>query len=173
MGHAIYTLAFTALVARWLGHELGRSPDYRRHRRWLVAMVAVQLVASALSHLIGGVVGNAVLHGLGGGAAAALLLTYLVRTFAPDWPVRLQAVALFLLVSTLGVLNELGEYLVELAQLAVYSEDTHDTWRDLVANTTGAAVTLGIVLVGTRCRQAAARARATCRPAESSAGQAP
>jgi hypothetical protein len=158
VGHALYTLAFTALAARWLGYELQRPPDHRRHRRWLVAMVAVQLVASALSHLIGGVVGNALLHALGGGAAAALLLTYLLRVFALDWPVRLQAAALFVLVSTLGVLNELGEYGVELAHLAVYSEDTHDTWRDLVANTTGAALTfLVILLAGLRRADRAVR----------------
>ena len=145
MGHALYSLLFTAVAARWLAGELGRTPDYRRHGRWLVVMVAAQLVASALSYRFGGVLGNALLHGLGGGVAAALLFTYLVGTFEVAWSVRVQAVGLFILVSTLGVLNELGEYVVELFHLAVYSEDTHDTWRDFTANTVGAA--LGFVLL--------------------------
>jgi hypothetical protein len=158
MGHAIYTLLFVVVVRHWLAHELGRGPELRHHRGWLVAVVAVQLTASALSAALAGVLGNALLHGLGGGVAAALVFVYLLRIFAirPSWPVQL--VGLFVFVSTLGVLNELGEYAVELLHLAVYSEDTHDTWRDFVANTTGAFIGFGLAqLVTARRRRPAGR----------------
>jgi len=40
----------------------------------------------------------------------------------------------------LGIVNELAEYAGELLDVGKFSFDTHDTWRDMVANTTGAAV---------------------------------
>ena len=46
----------------------------------------------------------------------------------------------------LGVLNELAEYLFELLGMGIFSLDTHDTWRDFVANTTGALLTWAICL---------------------------
>ena len=69
--------------------------------------------------------------------AAGCLYMYLLRTFEHRVNWRVNVVLFFLFVSALGVVNELAEYMYELVGLGIMSFDTHDTWRDFVANTSG------------------------------------
>ena len=75
-------------------------------------------------------------HFFGGGVFAALLGLYvkLVRGWRAVW--RVEAAALFMLVSSLGVLNELFE--VVLYANGLMPHGIGDTSWDLVANTAGA-----------------------------------
>ncbi len=77
-------------------------------------------------------------HFFGGGVFCGLLGLYiqLVKKWRPKWYVELGA--LFAMVSSLGVLNELFE--VWLWVIGLMPQGIADTSWDLVANTTGALV---------------------------------
>ena len=138
----IYLIAyatFTFLLMKWLVYEF--KPDGIKPRRqagWLLMTVLVVLVAEGLAIVIGGRLGNFLLHAIGGGVASACIFTFFVRLFKPTLSWRTELVLLFMFVSTLGVLNELAEYAAELLLPIQLSFDTHDTWRDFVANSSGA-----------------------------------
>lgn len=78
---------------------------------------------------------------MSGGVSATLLFVYLIKTLKlsfVNW--RITLLVLFAFVSMLGVMNELAEYFFESLDFGIFSNDSHDTWRDLVANTTGMTV---------------------------------
>jgi glycopeptide antibiotics resistance protein len=134
----LMTSTFLAVLLWWLQYEFKRSVSLTRYWRWVVAALAAQVLASAVFMLNDGRAGNFVLHAVGGGVASTLLFLYLTRTYKLRMSWRVQLVALYAFVSSLGVLNELAEYVYEMLGLGTLSFDSHDTWRDLVANTTGA-----------------------------------
>ncbi len=90
--------------------------------------------------------GNFLLHA-SGGVSSVFLYVYLIKTLKINFNWRLATLLAFAFVSTLGVMNELAEYFLELIGIGIYSHDTHDTWRDFVANTTGVALTWLIYLL--------------------------
>jgi len=99
-------------------------------------------VASRLAHHP---LGNFYLHLLAGGAATAFAYEHLRWSVGVKTGLRLDAVLLFAFASSMGVLNELGEYLVDSAGWRTFSADRADTWRDLTANTLGAVAAWGAV----------------------------
>jgi hypothetical protein len=82
--------------------------------------------------------GNLALHFIGGGMATACTFMYLQKNLEVTLNWRLQLGALFLLVSAFGCLNELFEFAVDAGGLVIMSFDRMDTWRDILANTSGA-----------------------------------
>ena len=138
----IYLIAYATfifLLMRWLLYEF--KPAVIRPRRqagWLLLGVFFVLLAEVLAIVIGGKLGNFLLHAIGGGVASACIFTFFVRLFQPRLSWRTELVLLFMFVSTLGVCNELAEYAAELLLQIQLSFDTHDTWRDFVANSSGA-----------------------------------
>ncbi len=138
MLHIIFTVIFITFLAKWLDYETKRNADLIKYTGWIGAALASQLIASIASQIVGGRYGNIILHGIGGGVASAFLFVYLIKTFKVKAPWRLEFAMLFAFASSLGVLNELAEYALELLLGIVMSVDTHDTWRDFVANTCGA-----------------------------------
>lgn len=83
---------------------------------------------------------------MAGGAAAAVLWMYAVHAYGPHFTLWWQApLTLYVLVSGLGVLNELFEVFLNASGLLyVYNRDAD--W-DLVANTTGATIIFALWLM--------------------------
>lgn len=144
--HVLITPVFVYLLAKWMAFE--RKPvrtSIWRYWAWIAAAVAIQLLATVLSLVIGGKVGNLILHGVGGGVVATFIFFYLTHTFNVRVVWRVELVLLFVFASTLGVLNELAEYLGQLTTPLIFSADIHDTWRDFVANSTGAILSWALI----------------------------
>lgn len=137
--YALVSVAFAVMVAMWLRVELKR-PDIRLGGRWLwLATAAVLQAAAGILAAVydDSALGNVLLHAIGGGAVAATLFYYLLRTFGVRLNWRLQLAVLFCFTCTLGVLNELAEFALELAGVGTFSFGPQDTWRDFVSNTSG------------------------------------
>lgn len=138
MVHAVLTIFFVLLVGNWLKSELNcKTVSLGKYKTWVIIAVILQLAAALFAELEGGRFGNLILHSVGGGVAATLLFFYLMKTFGFKTNWRFELAALMGFVSTLGVINEIGEYVAESASLGIFSLDSHDVWRDLVANTSG------------------------------------
>ncbi len=89
--------------------------------------------------------GNRILHSLGGG-----LVAYLVGVLSVvDKKISISRLSFFvlslLLISTLGVVNEIVEYILQNCfHLLNAAETINDTWLDLISNTFG--ILLGAIL---------------------------
>ncbi len=85
---------------------------------------------------------NFLQHAIGGGVACGLITFYLYANFVTQLPIlkdwRVKLIAVFAIVSMLGVANEIIELSLDLLNFSQYSRDRFDTWIDLLANTTGA-----------------------------------
>ncbi len=136
LAYVIFILPFTV----WLGHELKRKYSLKDQWVWILGAVVIGLLGSMVSNVYEERFGNFLLHA-SGGISATLLFIYLFKTLKIHLSWYLTTALLFSFVCSLGVLNEIAEYIFELLGLAVLSFDTHDTWRDLVANTTGMILT--------------------------------
>jgi len=139
MVHAFAYIIFILPFTAWLGFELKREHSLRIYWKWLLAAFIVGIFGNTLSQIYNSIAGNFLLHA-SGGASSTLLFIYLMKTLKLKFNWRLNLLALFAFVCMLGVLNELAEYFLELMGAGIFSIDTHDTWRDFVANTTGAFV---------------------------------
>jgi hypothetical protein len=141
MGRVLLTLLSFLITLWYLRYEFKQKRSFTRHWKWVAAALVIQLGASIAFHIWGGVAGNFFYHAVGGGVVTALFFIYLFKTYDLHHNWRIQLVLLFALVSMLGVCNELMEYAAELINPNLsLSWDTHDTWRDLVANTSGALI---------------------------------
>lgn len=150
MIHGLAYIAFILIFTTWLGYELKRDYSLRKHWQWIAGAVLATLVGSFIyNEFSPDRLGNFILHA-SGGVSAVLLFIYFTKTLKvtfANW--RVTLVVLFAFVSTLGVMNELAEYLFELIGLGPFSFDSHDTWRDFVANTTGAAIAWAVYSLAT------------------------
>ena len=128
----------------WLGFELRKKYSLKSHWIWILGAFTVGVIGDQVSNYYYGVGGNFFLHA-SGGSAATLLYFYLTRTLQLQFNWRLNLALLFAFVSSLGVINEIVEYIFELSGFGKYSYDTHDSWRDFVANTTGMIATWSFI----------------------------
>ena len=147
------------MLLGWLQYEFKQKVSLTKYRKWLAAALVVQAISSIIFLITPDrVVGNFLYHAIGGGVFSTLLYIYLLKTYKIQLGWRVELVLLFGLVSSLGVMNELAEYAGEfVVGVGVFSWDSHDTWRDLVANTSGAVMTwliyrLYVYLVASRSR---------------------
>lgn len=140
VGHLIFALG----LLRWLTWEYKKPFKPSQHIVWLFFTFLFALLGLLLSELsTGGLgIGNFLLHAVGGGMATACTYEYLRRNLGVKFSWRVELVFFFMFVSAFGVLNELLEYAAELSGLGVFSLDSQDTWRDFVANSSGAYVVL-------------------------------
>jgi hypothetical protein len=146
MIHAIAYIIFILPFTSWLGRELKREYSLKEHWRWLLGAFLTGIVGAMLSYVEPAKLGNFLLHA-SGGFASCLLYIYLFKTLRLQFSRSLTIILLFAFVSTLGVLNELAEYAFELLNLGIMSFDSHDTWRDFAANTTGAGIAWVLFLI--------------------------
>ena len=142
MTHAFLYIAFILPFTAWLGFELKKKYSLKTYWPWIAAAFVDGIIGRQLSHIFGNPLGNFILHA-SGGVAAALLFVYMFKTLKLHFNWRITLVMLFAFVCMLGVLNELAEYSLEFLGFGPFSFDPHDTWRDLVANTTGAMLAWG------------------------------
>jgi hypothetical protein len=142
MLRALLTISLMAVLLSWLQYEFKQRVSLKKYWKWFAAALLVQAIASIISLSISDrVVGNLFYHGIGGGAATTLLYVYLLKTYGLNYSWRVELVLLYGFVSALGVINELAEYAGEFViRVGLFSWDSHDTWRDLTANTFGAIV---------------------------------
>ncbi len=140
MIHALAYVAFILPFTAWLGFELKRRYLLQTYWLWIVGAVTAALVGSFVyNQFFPDNFGNFLLHA-SGGVSATCLYVYCTRTLKLKFNWRLTLVMLFAFTSMVGVLNELAEYFFETFGFGIYSYDTHDTWRDFVANTSGMLV---------------------------------
>lgn len=140
MVHIFLITCFTFSAMAFLSWELKQKIAYKNHFHYFFIAITCTLVAYILTAILDPKAGNLVYHGLGGGTATAFVYYYIKETFGFKLSWRLELITLFAFTSALGVLNELAEFAVELTHYATLSFDTHDTWRDFAANTTGMLV---------------------------------
>jgi hypothetical protein len=146
MIHALLYLAFILPFTAWLGFELKKKYSLKQHWQWIAAAFVTGVIGWLVFELKPDIVGNFLLHA-SGGVASAFLFVYLLKTLKLKFPWRLTLVLLFAWVSMLGVLNEMAEYFFDLLGFGPFSFDNHDTWRDFVANTTGAFVAWAVIKI--------------------------
>ncbi|HYF96815.1 MAG TPA: hypothetical protein VD947_02120 [Patescibacteria group bacterium] len=144
MIHAISYILFILPFTAWLGFELKRKYSLSQHRQWLMAAFTVGIIGWLTYKINYDIVGNFLLHA-SGGVASTLLFVYVLKTLRLHFPWRLTLVLLFAFVCMLGVMNELAEYFFEFFGLGPFAFDIHDTWRDFVANTTGALTAWAVI----------------------------
>ncbi|MGB4967496.1 MAG: hypothetical protein WBO35_04820 [Candidatus Saccharimonadales bacterium] len=119
---------------------LPRFLGERKQYRWLLLVACVVFMISWLlpSPRVDGMQTEFVTHFVGGGVFTGLLWLYikLVKKWHAVW--WQEAASLFALVSSLGVTNELFEFV--LYHLDLMPNGIFDTSWDLVANTAGACL---------------------------------
>jgi hypothetical protein len=144
MLHIIGHLVLALGLLRWLTWELKKPFEPKKHGILLIFTILFAILGLFLSELStsGQGIGNALMHAVGGGMATACTYQYVKRNLNLHINWRLEVAFLFLFVSGFGVLNELIEYVAELGGYGIFSLDSHDTWRDFVANSTGAYAVL-------------------------------
>lgn len=147
MGVMIHALAYVAFIlpfTAWLGFELKREHSLKTHWMWIAAAFVTGIIGSLIYvYIFPSKFGNFLLHA-SGGVSATFLFVYMFKTLRFHFNWRLTLVMLFAFVCMLGVLNELAEYMFEFMGFGPFSYDSHDTWRDFVANTVGAMLSWAI-----------------------------
>lgn len=146
MMHSILILLFIVAITVWVRYEFPKLKIlWQDQWGWAAAAVAFPLVGSFLDLSFGGKIGNFMLHAVGGGIPSALIFKYLCNLLNIRLNWRLSLGALFMFTSALGVINELAEFAAELLNLGMFTYDRQDTWRDFVANTSGAFISWAII----------------------------
>lgn len=136
--HVIFHPIFALIVLWFISKELKFKYQPKKHIIWLVYGVIAGVIALVLNNLLDqSRLANFLLHSIGGGVATAFTFEYLKQHMSVKFKWYIELAILFAFVSSFGVINEIYEYLLELMNIMISSWDTHDTWRDLVANTLG------------------------------------
>lgn len=146
-----YTLYISVLVPLGIYLMLPRWLQRSGHKetRWRWSLIVACLLFFIAWYLpspeIDGQDTSFVTHFVGGGMFCAFLWYYLEKSFRLKWQWYARFMALFALVSALGNINELFELFAVRTQFAnILITDT--SW-DILANTAGALVTYGIILL--------------------------
>ena len=152
MLHLTFHLVFALVILRWLSYEFKKPFKPLKGIIYLYLGLLLSITGWVLSSLdlIGASVGNILLHAVGGGMATSLVYEYLLNNLELKLNIRIEFAGLFLFVSAYGVINEISEYFGELIHYTIFSLDSQDTWRDLVANTTGAIIAFTIIKISKR-----------------------
>ncbi len=122
----------------------------------LVWIAGLSLLAYFVSYNISDQqLGNRILHAFGGGFLALLTSFFAAR----DSKVQITKFQFFvmslLLVTSLGVANELAEFVMQTVTGTMFTDSLIDTWLDLTSNTVGLllASAIGIPLLHAKKRQ--------------------
>lgn len=137
---SLLTLLFAIVAVLYISFETKKKLPIKHGIYWLVIALVLPLIATYISHIVGGNTGNFLLHMIGGGMSATCLFYYLYGLTGAVYNWRIEFITLFAFVSCLGIFNELFEYAIELTTSLTMSLDSQDTWRDFVANSLGMLV---------------------------------
>ena len=127
-----------AAFAAWLFDK--PSPQFSRTAYLSVGVISLCIVISYIvAALITDVeIGNRFQHAFGGGFAGFLSCFLSCKdTHLDVGRYRFLAIAL-LIVTAMGVGNEILEFFVQSSTHLIFSNNTLDTWRDLTSNSVGA-----------------------------------
>lgn len=119
-----------------------RPPFSKRSIYSIGIIVALSALAYLISYHIPDIqLGNRFLHAFGGGFLAFLTCWLIVR----DTKIKISKFRFFvfslLIVTALGVGNELLEFFLQTTTGYPFSDSIIDTWLDLTSNTVGALIT--------------------------------
>ena len=109
----------------------------------ILAFVLLVLIFANL--VMGGEFVNRIQHAFAGGFAAYMTYLFALKDSKTNLPFFKTAIFGFLLVTTLGVLNELAEFFAQHFTNLTFATTIEDTWLDLVSNTFG--IILAIILI--------------------------
>ncbi len=138
--------AYYALMHGFAYVFMGRRPPSTSFSSRSIYIALLLLSGSVLLSLLipDEALSNRLLHGLGG--VSAYVLCYRVCT---DLKLKLTALQFFLVaalvVTALGVANELAEFAAQRLTGLIFATSIEDTWLDLVSNTVGIILAAGIV----------------------------
>jgi len=140
-----FCLAYFILGAIFSLFFDGKLPSFSlsKSARSLLVIVSFALgVFAIISSVSDPELGNRIEHALGGGALASLICFLAVK----DTRVSIGRFQFFvfvaLIVTSLGVLNEIVEFFLQTHTRIIFSGNALDTWRDLSSNTAGIALAL-------------------------------
>ena len=113
----------------------------------ILKILAVFLLFFVLSEVVQDEeLGNRILHSMAGGFTALVMCFYA----ASDSKVVITSfqfsVFSFLLVTTLGVGNEIAEFFGQRYTSLVFAPHINDTWLDLISNTVGALLGMAVLV---------------------------
>ncbi len=114
-----------------------------------LSSILIIVVSAFLAYIVSALIpdaawGNRVQHAVGGGVVA-FLVCFCATGDSGVRMSRFQFVALsVLIVTALGVANEMFEYVLQTFGIALFAETPEDTWLDLVSNTVGIVVAAAI-----------------------------
>lgn len=105
--------------------------------------IATSFVASLIPDLA---LGNRFLHAIGGGFLAMLTCVLVARDTKIDIQASRFTILALLIVTALGVGNELAEFALQLLTDFPFTDSLIDTWLDLLSNTAGALIASVLLL---------------------------
>lgn len=127
---------------------LSQKPAFltRRSLHSILLIIGLSLLVSyGAAHIPDPVIGNRILHALGGGFLA-FLACFLAARDSRIAIHRPQFIILSLMIVTaLGVGNELAEFALQSITGFPFTDSLTDTWLDLLSNTTGALVAIPLI----------------------------
>ena len=133
------------LITHFMGRLLHKKANFSKNYSWLLAIFFVVIGSILLSTWNGGVTGNLIQHSMGGGVATALGYFYIKKQLRLSFRWQIELTIMLGMVSLLGNINEMLEFAADVAGYGPFSFDRFDTWRDIVANTTGAIICFLVV----------------------------
>lgn len=141
-----YVVAYFILAALYSLFFDKRLPVFHtKPMRSLIVIVLFGLIVFAvMSAATDPWLNNRIEHALGGGVFATLICFLAVRDTRPSLSRFQFFVFTALVVTSLGVLNELVEFFLQMHTTMIFSPDALDTWLDLTSNTVGIAAALAI-----------------------------
>lgn len=145
MIHTFAISIFFLIFLKYLSREFKKKVSFKDNLGWLAGVLMTTFLASVFAFYNPTTLGNFVLHTVGGGVAVGIAFFYLKRQLKFDYNWRIEFMLLLALVSITGNLNEIAEFAFESAGVGIFSFDTHDTWRDIVANTLGAGASFILI----------------------------
>lgn len=137
---ATYGMVWFGLPYFW-GQK--RAPASARNVYSLMVVLCVFTISFLVSVFVSDpAIGNRILHAFGGGFTAFVVYALAARD-SQVVHTRFQFFVLgFLLVTTLGVCNELAEFAGEYITTLSFVPDVYDTWYDLLSNTVGIVIAM-------------------------------
>lgn len=136
-----------------ISHLLNIKLDYNLRNNKLKILRSLTLITtfSIVTFLISGFffdkeLGNRFLHSIGGGFVMVLVIFFSIKDFNIKIN-RIQYLIISLLIVTfLGVINELTEYIFQLQFNLIFNNNIYDTWLDLGSNLIGSILAISITL---------------------------
>lgn len=133
--YQIYSVFFTGKLTKY-SLESWKS---------IVIILVLSLVVNKLALLIvDREFGNRVMHAFGGGFLAFLNCFLIVKNLKLKMKIFQFVLFSFLIVMSLGIANELVEFVLQSNTPLIFANSINDTWLDLTSNLVGAILAIGI-----------------------------